>query len=233
MTQQLFNELKDIPFLELDIDIDLIKLIDNYNTIDNIYSFESYNTNFWQVRRKYRKAWSGISLVSSDGTLFKDMYEDGTEQYQFKNTELESKVPYMYRLIESISGGEVKTRCRIMRISPKKSLVWHSHVLEHGQEEWKLTIQIPIIVPENFEYCVVNSDEFRWWKRFYRPSWFKRISRKKLEPGKAYYFNSYHYHNVYNYSNEYRSTIMLYVDLRNPKVQDLIIRSLKKNKNLR
>jgi hypothetical protein len=225
--EELIKKLRDIPFLELDIDIDISKLIDEYNQIESEYSFESYNTNFWQVRNKYRKAWSGISLVSSNGSLYKDMYEDGTEQYQFKKTELESKVPYMYSLTEMISGGEVNTRCRVMRISPKKSLVWHSHVLEHGQEEWELTIQIPIVMPERFEYCVVDASDFKWWKRFHKPNWFNKISRTKLEVGKAYYFNSYHYHNVYNYSNEYRATIMLYIDLRNPKVQDLIKRSLK------
>ena len=224
--EELIKQLRDIPFLELDIEIDSSKLIAEYNKIDNIYPFKSYNTNFWQVRKKYRKAWSGISLISSDGSLYKDMYEDGTDQYQFKETELKSIVPYMYKLTELVSGGEVNTRCRIMRITPKESLVWHSHVLEHGQEEWELTIQIPILMPEKFEYCVVDSSEFKWWKRFHRPNWFKKISRKKLEVGKAYYFNSYHYHNVYNYSNEYRATIMLYIDLRNPKVQDLIKRSL-------
>ena len=43
-------------------------------------------------------------------------------------------------------------------------------------------------------------------------------------------FNSYHYHNVYNYSKEYRVAIMLYVDLRNESVRDLIKRSLDKYK---
>ena len=86
--EELIKQLRDIPFLELDIEIDSSKLIAEYNKIDNIYPFKSYNTNFWQVRKKYHKAWSGISLISSDGSLYKDMYEDGTDQYQFKETEL-------------------------------------------------------------------------------------------------------------------------------------------------
>ena len=223
---ELIKQLRDIPFLELDINIDLEKLIKEYQSLSDKYVFKEYNTNFWQVRRKYRKAWSGISLVSSDGSLYKDMYEDGTSQYNFKKTELENIAPYMYEICEEISGGKLDTRCRIMRIAPKESLIWHSHVLEHRQEEWKLTIQIPIIVPEKFEYCVVNESEFKWWKRFHKPNWFTNIARKKLEVGKAHYFNSYHFHNVYNYSKEYRATIMLYIDLRNENVQDLIKRSL-------
>ena len=83
-------------------------------------------------------------------------------------------------------------------------------------------------MPSEFEYCVVDKDEFRWWKRFYKPNWFKKIWRGRLEVGKAYYFNSYHYHNVYNYSNEYRATIMLYIDLKNEYVYNLVNRSLNK-----
>ena len=177
---ELIKQLRNIPFLELDIDIDLPKLIEEYQALSNKYEFKDYRTNFWQVRRKYRKAWSGISLISSDGSLYKDMYEDGTEQYNFQKTELQKIVPYMYELCETISGNQLDSRARIMRIAPKKSLVWHSHVLEHGQEEWELTIQIPIIMPERFEYCVVSAHEFKWWKRFHKPNWFKNIFRKKL-----------------------------------------------------
>ena len=43
----------------------------------------------------------------------------------------------------------------------------------YGQEETELTIQLPIELPKGFEYSVVNKGEFRWWKRFYKPSWFK------------------------------------------------------------
>ena len=32
---------------------------------------------------------------------------------------------------------------------------------------------ITIELPKGFEYSVVNKGEFRWWKRFYKPSWFK------------------------------------------------------------
>ena len=81
-------------------------------------------------------------------------------------------------------------------------------------------------LPEKFEYCVVNKNDFRWYKRFYKPNWFNKIERKKLLPGKAYVFNSYHYHNVYNYSDDYRVTLMLYLDLRDSKVYNLVERSL-------
>ena len=144
-----------------------------------------------------------------------------------KETELKNVCPHFYQTIKDL-GGE-GCRSRIMRISPHESLVWHSHIQEHGQPKWLLTIQVPIIVPEKFEYCVVDKDEFKWYKRFYRPNWFRGVSRKRLEAGDAYVFNSYHYHNVYNYSNEYRVTLMLYLDLRQPKIFELVKRSMEKN----
>ncbi len=224
----MIERLRNIPWLQLDVDIDLEKLSKEYQLLCDNYGFEDYRTTFWQVRRKYKKAWSGISLISSDGSLYSDLHEGDTDGYEFKETELKKLVPYMYEIVEKINGGFANTRCRIMRIAPKKSLVWHSHVLEHGQPENELTIQIPILMPSNFEYCVVDKDEFKWWKRFYKPDWFKKIWRGRLEAGKAYYFNSYHYHNVYNYSNEYRATIMLYIDLKNEYVYNLIKKSLNK-----
>jgi len=214
--------INDIPFIELDIDIDYDKLLSEWKAVEDKYSFAKYKTKYWQVRRKYAKAWSGISLVGSDGDLYSDMYEGDSSAAS--KTELRDVCPYYYELISKLGGDGF--RARIMRISPKESLVWHSHVQEHRQPEWQLTCQIPIVMPNDFEYCVLHKDEFRWWKRFHRPDWLKRVWRKKLDVGKAYIFNSYHYHNVYNYSNEYRVTLMLYLDLRDPKVRDLIERSL-------
>ena len=210
------------PFIELDVEVDIEKLLQEYSAIEKKYSFKRYKTNTWAVRRKYAKSWSGICLISSDGGLYSDMYEGHNSTALA--TELKDYCPYMYQLIEKLGGAD--HRARIMRISPKESLVWHSHVHEHGQPDWMLTVQVPIIVPKQFEYCVVDKDEFKWYKRFHRPSWFNNIYRKRLEPGKAYVFNSYHYHNVYNYSKEYRVTLMLYLDLRNPKVYNLVEKSL-------
>ena len=134
-----------------------------------------------------------------------------------------------YQLIKEL-GGE-GCRARIMKISPHESLIWHSHVQEHGQAEWSLTVQVPIIVPEKFEYCVVNKDEFKWYKRFYRRSWFKNIQCKRLEAGKVYIFNSFHYLNVFNDSNEYRVTLMMYLDLRSTKFYNLVEKNLKGYEN--
>ena len=221
--------LKDIPYLKLDVDFNLDKLIEECYKITTNFELKPYESNFRFVRKKYARAWSGISLISSDGDLFTDLSEikeDETDSYI--ETELKSIAPYMYRAVDKLNGGREDTRVRLMCINPRKSLVWHSHVQEHNQPLNKITVQIPIVVPNDFYYCVVDYREFKWYKRFWKPEKFKTLEKFQLEPGNAYYFNSYHYHNVYNESkNEPRFSIMLYLDLNNKFVQKIIKDSLK------
>jgi len=224
--EKLYSLTKELPFIEIDYDINLQKLINEYELISEKYNYENYKTTYpneW-VKEKYARSWSGISLISSDGSLYRDMYE-GEDGASIK-TELTSVCPYIYEVIDKLGGGNL--RSRIMRITPNESLIWHSHVLDHKQPDWQLTVQIPIVMPEQFEYCVVHKDNFSEEKRLFSPDEFTKVARKKLEAGKAYIFNSYHYHNVYNYSNEYRITLMVYLDLRQESVQDIVKNSINK-----
>lgn len=226
----IYEKLRTIPWLELDFEIDQNQLVHEYLHIARDYGFVNYHTNYKLARNWYAKSWSGIGLVSSDGGLYTDLHEGDivNNTDRFEPTLLTHSCPYMYSIIRGMNGGDLKSRCRIMRIAPRRSLIWHSHVLEHGQPENIITVQIPINMPPNFDYCVVDSEEFKWYKRLYKPSWFKSLKKGRLEPGKAYYFNSYNYHNVYNNSDEYRATIMLYLDLMNPVVYNMVMRSIAK-----
>jgi len=224
--KNIYNITKDLPFIQIDSNINLQKLILEYELVSKQFNYEKYRTTYpndW-VKEKYARSWSGISLISSDGSLYRDMYE-GEGGASIK-TELSSLCPYFYEVIEQLGGGSL--RARIMRITPNESLIWHSHVHDHRQPEWQLTVQVPIIMPERFEYCVVHSSDFTEEKRLFTPDQFNKIARKKLIAGKAYIFNSHHYHNVYNYSDEYRITLMLYLDLREKKVQDIVQDSINK-----
>ena len=216
-------DINDIPFIELDLDIDHSKLLSEYREIESRYEFKGYESNYFAVRKKYKNSWSGIGLISSNGELYSDMSENAPEN--LRSTELKKICPYMFSLIKMLGADD--TRCRIMRIAPKSSLVWHSHMLEHGQPPWQLTCQIPIIVPEEFDYYVLHKDDFRWWKRFYKPQWLKNLTRRNFTAGKAFIFNSYHYHNVYNRSDKHRVSLMLYLDYRKPKVKNIVDRSVK------
>jgi len=222
--------LRDIPWLPIDIDIDIVKLQQEYKFVCENYRFEDRQPHVGRSLRPgkncHADAWSGISLISSDGSLYNDLRDWFGKGNNYLPTELKNYCEYFYELIDLFFARN--SRCRIMRISPQSSLVFHSHVLDHGQPETNLTIQIPIEMPENFEYCVVNEKDFTKDKTFALPSSFENIHRGKLDVGKAYYLNSYHYHNVFNYSDTYRATIMLYCDLRDENVKQLIKKSLVK-----
>lgn len=213
--------LNDIPFYKLNYDgIDLDRLKFETSRVLRLAGTVPYKSSFFLARRKYRRAWSGISLWGSNGDLFSD-FTEGDHNGLLQATQLETHMPYTYSLIRDLYGYSPKSRVRLMRIAPKSSLYWHSHVQEHGQDENELTIQIPINVPKGFKYCVVDKDEFKWYKRLYPRSWFKTLSEFTPQEGYAYYFNSYHYHNVYNPSNEYRDSIMFYMDYNHRDVKKL------------
>ena len=232
--------LRDIPWLPIDIDIDIVKLQQEYKFVCENYRFEDRQPHVGRSLRPgkncHANAWSGISLISSDGSLYNDLKNGSTMDDNDNNisTELKNYCKYSFELINSFKKI---LRCRIMRVSPQSSLAWHSHVHnirnEDGQSEETILIQIPIEMPENFEYCVVDKKEFtkdKWVveERVAPPSSFKNIYRGKFDIGKAYYFNSYQYHNVYNYSDTYKVSIMLYCDLRDENVEQLIKKSLVK-----
>jgi len=212
--------LNDIPYLDLGIDIDITKLKEECSKALRYTGTKNYESQFFLARRKYKKTWSGVSLWGSNGELFSD-FEEGDYKGKLEPTHLETHMPYTYSVIRKIYGDSPMSRVRLMRIRPGKSLLWHSHVQEHGQDENELTIQIPINLPKGFKYCVVDKDEFRWYKRLYPPHWFKSSQCFELEEGKVYYFNSYHYHNVYNNSKEWRDTIMFYIDYRHEDIKKL------------
>lgn len=220
MMQKIF----DTPFINLDVTVDVPRLINEYEMVEQKYSFANYHTKFWPVRKKYAKSWSGICLISSDGELYSDMYEGS--QSTTSKTELVDICPYMYELIDAIGGRDFNNRARLLRIAPGESLVWHNHTFEHGQPATMLTVQIPIVVPEGFEYNVVYNRDFKWYKRFSKGSAFTNRAVKKPKPGEAFIFNSFHYHNVFNPSDKYRATLMFYIDYNHPHVKQLVDRSL-------
>ena len=123
---KLLRKVLSTSFIKLDVNININNLLNEYKSIEEKYSFENYNTKYWPVRKKYARSWSGICLVSSDGGLYTDMHEGATSAA--RETELKNICPHFYQTIKDL-GGE-GCRSRIMRISPRESLVWHSHVQE-------------------------------------------------------------------------------------------------------
>ena len=157
------NTLRKYPYVPLDISIPLASLQNEYKGLeDHGYKLKKYQTNYRLVRNYYAKSWSGICLISSDGGLYTDLSEGDIQSSvnEFSDTELVEHCPTFYGLIKQLNCGAHKTRARIMKISPNRSLLWHSHVLEHGQPENILTVQVPLYVPPSFLYCVVDNKSF-------------------------------------------------------------------------
>ena len=71
--KQIQEAVNKTAFIELNAEVDNQKLLKEYKAVEERYGFEKYRTNYWPVRRKYAKAWSGICLVSSDGGFLSDL----------------------------------------------------------------------------------------------------------------------------------------------------------------
>ena len=159
----------------------------------------------------YREAWSGISLVGPSEDPRVGMHEDNEGPYQL--TALGVECPNIMDAVYEIAGDSYRASpVRVMRIAAGRSLGWHSHTKDHRQQPSRVTVQIPIDMPEGFEYVVTTGPNV---KSRIPPEVHDEglVHRAHYEPGRAYVFNSFEYHNVFNPSSEDRYTIMFYVDV--------------------
>jgi hypothetical protein len=225
MTLEEFTEdVISVPHRDLGLRFDVDKMKEE---IELISRFDQYQTLAERPRAYYAKHWSGASLVGTDG----DAYSDFTELLPgnariFEKTPIAEQCPYLYSVVEQVGGG--KLRARVMRIGPEGSLYWHSHCLQHGQPKRMLTIHVPIIVPDAFEWSVVQVDDYMA-SHDQSPNMSKlseldnKVYRQRYEPGAAVAFNSYHYHNVHNPNpSVFRVSLMIYIGLNNPVAHEIV-----------
>ncbi len=213
MTDALLEKVKRIPHLELGLTFDVPRMLDEVALVQR---FDPYTTRAKRVREQYALAWSGACLNSRDGDPYTEMTEEPSTAKTAPRlkTQVGEMCPYLWGISEQL-GTVPLYRARIMRIAPGSTLVWHSHVQQHGQPETTLTLHVPIIVPLGFEYQVMGTDS-------YKSGSHDPIYSARYEPGQATIFNSYHYHNVSNPSAEYRVSLMLYASLNDHKFRALV-----------
>jgi len=210
----MLDTLIKIPHLELDLNFDLDTMRAEVSAID---TYAQYQSSYNDQKELYAKNWSGASLVSMDGSVFGDMSELKVyPNTKPKETELAKKCPYLMQILHDI--GSNNERSRIMRIAPKGSLDWHSHVLHHKQNPKRLVVQIPIVVPEGFTYSVMHAKDLSAFKKGQNIHTYD----KEYEEGKVYVFNSFHPHNVFNPSDNYRITLMTYMNIDNLKSKQIV-----------
>jgi len=204
----MLDKVLQIPHLDLGFQFDVERMLADVEQIDEYYA---YQTIYHSAQEKYAKVWSGAGLTSMDGTVDHGMTEGSSIGFvvgesTFKRTPLADKCPYLMEVLETLNCTE--DRSRVMRIAPKGSLTWHSHVIHNNQDKQRLVVQIPIVVPKGFKYSVVHIKDYSKIARGHDAKTYDMT----YTPGRAYLFNCFHPHNVFNPSEEYRITLMTYMD---------------------
>jgi len=176
-----------------------------------------------QEKHNYYSGWNSLALYSVSGDIFCDPLEsskkgDLKDNYgKYIKTGLSEYLPYTYEVLHSLGGG--KCLARIEEVEPNVTIGWHSHSLEFDQPESLLIVQLPISIPSEFKYSVINYTE-------YRTSDFSenciRSYDSKYVLGTPYIFNSYHYHNVFNHGKTPALMIRFFVDIEDLDIKNAI-----------
>lgn len=217
---ELLNELFTIPHLKLNKMFDVSAMLEDLNQIsdsDFIPYESSYGSKISQDY--YRKNWAGLGLIGNKLTEGRPNDLDKTEFYH--------KMPYFRHILDELN---VKREARIMKIVADGTLIYHGHILEHGQRRDQLTIQIPIIMPDDFFYAVSTGNNLDLETRKIIDS--DKVVVQRYKPGEMWVFNSYHYHNVFNRDpNQDRITLMMYMNI--DSLTDLLEEAVSKYDGIR
>ncbi len=206
------EKLLRIPHLDLGFQFLVDPLVRELRNVQASHQFVPYETQYADADKDfYRESWSGLSIVGATEDATQGMTENtGTvDPPAYVTTDIAHLCYNMLNAVEYVIASYRTTRVRIMEIPGGRSLGWHSHTKDHGQAPALLTIQIPLVMPDGFEYSVTTGDNIK-----------NRIPpeihddslehRARYEPGRAYIFNSFEHHNVFNPTDEPRYTIMFY-----------------------
>jgi hypothetical protein len=215
---ELIERLRTIPHLDLGIWFDPNLLLEEYQTLLDKFEFQGYNSTIPEMKKYYENRWTGISLNSEDGELYTELMvrDENNDCKVFHQTEALKACSYLQHIL-TVTGG-YKYRARILRLAPKSTIGWHCHALEYQKFENMLIVQIPIVMPENFKYSVMNIYDYK----FSDFTTFPRIVSKRYPVGSAHIFNSYHYHNIFNHDDETRVTLEFHINIEDKKCYDIV-----------
>ena len=209
------NKLTQIAHLPLNIEFDasriLLEIQDLQLTPYNSWEDIKAGTNI-------ESSWDSIALYSISGDTKSDAKEPWTGD--FKQTDAIQKCPYLKEVLLSLGGGDLLAR--VERITPTGSAGWHSHVLESKQPEWISVWQLPIEIPQESKFSVINYMDYRC-SDFNKPI---PVYEETYKKGQIYCFNSHHYHNAFNYSDEPMIMVRFYVDSRKPHIRGILESSI-------
>lgn len=209
-------KLNDIAHLPTDVYFDAEKVLQELHALPfEMNPFKS-GFRFGQYIKVHDRDdnWDSIALYSING----DVVPDPEEPWSgiFNPTIAIENCPYLKSVIQSLGGG--KLLARFENIKPRSSVGWHGHVTEAGQPDWICIVQMPLSIPPDSKYSVINSMDYRLSDHVEPIPQYDST----YENGRVYIFNGYHYHNAFNYSDEPMYMIRFYVDTREQGVKQFL-----------
>ena len=227
---RLVDSIAYIPHLDLGKEFDVEKMRAEFLNL-SIDTLQPYRSSTPQIADMIAQNWHGASLFSPDGSVHGDLTENPKNYIsQCKPTALAERCPYMVSIVDELGGQDAEnylgTRARIMMVKPKGKLTWHSHQFDGVEafRPWITVVHIPIFSPFEFRYSVIPIGDFRLGDHANEKM---KIYTENYPVGRATMFNCVHMHNVFNDSeNAARISLMLYLDLNNPKTYDIVDRAV-------
>jgi hypothetical protein len=213
--ESILNKLTQIAHLPLNIEFDASRIL------SEIQGLELTPYNSWEdikAGTDIQSSWDSIALYSINGDTRSDAKEPWTGD--FKETEAIKQCSYLQEVLLSLGGGDLLAR--VERITPNGSAGWHSHVLESKQPDWISVWQLPIYIPKESKFSVINYMDYRC-SDFNKPI---PVYEETYQEGKVYCFNSHHYHNAFNYSDEPMIMVRFYVDSRKLQIKQILESSI-------
>lgn len=239
---EIYEELKNIPHLELPVKINTGLLIEELKYIDSYEGYRKTKDEDEKTFDLYFNNWKGRGLVdivpdSRMSMMRSPSPSERTVTSIDNKTKLTLEVDQDGNIITYVTDlGEKMTECvntiysvtdcplraRVSKISANGTITWHSHFQNYlgkntvgGSKKWRhVIVHIPLISHPDMQMAVTK---FPLSKNLNQ-----EIFYKHYEPGKAYVFNGWHDHNVFNKSDLDRIHIMLYAPLFDQKILNLI-----------
>ena len=212
----LICELKRIPHLPLNLEIDLESLWQEAHGIQEYKSHELHKNKElpeWYYEH-HRKSFRGQCLVDysaagdkgmldSEGYLFEepDAQFDANSRLQFFDTEWGEKMPKSLRTLRKMSP--YLNRTRLISTPPGGGIYWHSHHNNVYLNSY-LRLAVVILTLETNAECLHGVRDYRDTN--------SQAHYLNYPAGTAYLFNSWHDHDFWNRGNANRITLISYLN---------------------
>ena len=224
--RELIEELKRIPFLELDLNFNLDKVREESGQITSWFPHlleKKKQLPDWYYQ-KHAESFRGrcvfdivedssYGMVDPPFQLHQDQRAtfDEKGRVQYYETDIGKKMPYTTQVLRKIST--YVNRTRIIKSKPGAEVQWHSHHNNVYKSPYlRLAIfNIPIFSTPDATHCVRDFRDKN-----------SKVYEMNLKPGKVYLFNSWHDHLFVNRGGGDRVALCPYYNFLDQELLDLL-----------